>query len=194
VDQQAAVETSDRKLMRRFAPIVVFTALFSAATAVAQQQTMVPPASPTIGASGGFSAGLALPLGRLGDTHGAGYAISALVDFSAADQPFSFRAELNHQRFDVKSTAPVGVRNQHMWSLGGSLLARKPRGASSAFGLGGIGIYRATGEKVKPGVTVGGGLEVPLTFFVGIADIRVHYVLTEKKPLVTIPITLGARF
>jgi hypothetical protein len=37
-------------------------------------------------------------------------------------------------------------------------------------------------------------LEVPLTFFVGMADVRLHYVLTEGKPSLTIPITLGARF
>jgi len=179
--------------MHRFLSIA-FVATLSTATPVRAQQTMVPPASPTIGASGGFGGGIALPVGRLSDTHAAGYSVEGLVDFSAAEQPFSFRLELIYQRYDVRTTAPAGTRDKNLTSLGGSLMARRPRGASSAFFLGGIAVYRATDEGSKPGVNLGFGLEVPLTFFVGIADLRVHYVLTEKKPLVTIPITLGARF
>ena len=74
------------------------------------------------------------------------------------------------------------------------MLARSPKGGSSGFVQGGIAIYRVSGEGTKPGANVGVGLEVPLTFFIGIADIRTHIVLTEGKPAITIPITLGARF
>ena len=66
--------------------------------------------------------------------------------------------------------------------------------ASSAYFIGGIGVYRATDNGTKPGINIGAGLEVPLTFFVGMADVRVHWVMTEGRPLLTIPITLGARF
>lgn len=158
----------------------------------AQQQTR-PPASPTFGASGGGGAGIAIPVGRLSETNSAGYAVTGLVDFSAADQPYSFRGELIFQHYDRKSSV-AGSRSMNITSLGASLLARSPAGGSSGFILGGIAIYRLTGEGTKPGVNAGGGLEVPLTFFIGIADIRVHYVLTEGRPAVTIPITLGARF
>jgi hypothetical protein len=75
-----------------------------------------------------------------------------------------------------------------------SLLARTPTGASSSYLIGGIGVYRITEEGTRPGVNAGAGLEVPLTFFIGIADVRIHYVLTEGRPALTIPITLGARF
>jgi hypothetical protein len=177
----------------RFAPIAFVAVVVASAPLAAQQTTMVPPASPTIGASGGFGGGIALPVGSLGDTHAAGYSLNGLVDFSAAEQPFSFRIELIYQRYDVKGTAPAGTKNMNLTSLGGSLLARRPRGASSAFFLGGIAVYKATNSGTKPGINIGAGLEVPLTFFVGIADFRIHYVLAEK-PMVTIPITLGARF
>ena len=117
------------------------------------------------------------------------------MDFSAAEQPYSFRLELIYQRFDKESSAPVGAANMNLTSIGGSLLARRPRGASSAFLLGGIAVYHGTGgEGTKPGINVGAGLDVPLTFFVGMADVRIHFVLTDKKPLITIPVTLGARF
>lgn len=171
----------------------VLMAAFAFTTASAQQS--VPPAAPTIGASGGGGGGIAVPLGTLNKTHSAGYTLSGLVDFSAADQPYSFRAELIYQHYDRKSTAPVGTRSMNITSLGASVLARSAnKGTSSTFVIGGIGVYKLTDGGTKPGVNAGVGLEVPLTFFIGMADVRLHYILTEGKPAVTIPITLGARF
>ena len=181
--------------MHRLVPYLTGLALVAAAPLAAVAQTQaVPPAAPTIGASGGVGGGIALPVGRLLDTHQAGYVLAGLVDFSAAEQPYSFRVELIYQHYDKQSGALPGTPNKNITSLGGSLLARRPRGAASAYVIGGIAVYRATGDGTKPGVTTGLGLDVPLTFFVGMADIRVHLILTEKKPLVTIPVTLGARF
>lgn len=172
---------------------LVFAASIVAATGAGAQQT-VPPAAPTIGASGGFGAGIAAPIGALSETHSAGYLLTGLVDFSAADQPFSFRGEVILQHFDRKRNAPAGTESMNMVSLGLSLLARTPKQASSAYLIGGIGVYRATDNGTKPGINVGAGLEVPLTFFIGIADARIHWAMTEGRPLLTIPITLGARF
>lgn len=192
MDQQAGLVTFHPDFdMHRLALVV--TALVTLSSATGAQQS-VPPAAPTIGASGGVGAGIAIPVGRLSDTHSAGYTMSGLVDFSAADQPYSFRAEIIFQHYDRKSAAPAAVRSMNMTSLGASILARSPQGGSSGFVIGGIAIYKLTGEGTKPGANAGVGLDVPLTFFVGMADVRVHYVLTEGKPAVTIPITLGARF
>ena len=169
-------------------------ALFVAAVTAGAQQT-VPPASPTIGASGGVGGGIAIPIGWIADDHAAGYTFSGLVDFSAAEQPYSFRAELIYQRYDRKASAAATVHDLNITSLGASVLARSPNSrGSSAFALGGIAIYHVTDLGTRPGVNAGIGLEVPLTYFVGIADVRVHYVLTESRPAITIPITLGARF
>lgn len=181
--------------MKRLIVPVSVAALVAASVATAQQPATIPPAAPTIGASGGLGAGIAMPLGRLNETHAAGYTLSGLVDFSAAEQPYSFRAELIYQHFDRKLAAPPATRNMNMWSLGASLLARAAqKQASSGYVIGGIAVYRMTDEGTKPGVNAGIGLEVPLTFFVGIADVRVHYVLSDGRPGLTIPITLGARF
>lgn len=177
--------------MNRIALLVTLAAV---AVAPLRAQQTVPPAAPTIGASGGFGAGIAIPVAALAETHAAGYTLAGLVDFSAAEQPFSFRAELIYQHFDRKRNAPVGTEGMNMWSLGASLLSRTPRRASSVFFIGGIGVYRATDNGTKPGLNAGAGLEVPLTFFVGMADIRAHWVMTEGRQLLTIPITLGARF
>lgn len=178
--------------MHRFACLVLIAAVSMGPAADAQQT--VPPAAPTIGASAGFGGGIAIPVGRLSETHAAGYTLAGLIDFSAAEQPYSFRAELIYQRYDRKSSAPAGTRSANILSLGASLLARRAKQASSAFLLGGIAVYRVTDNGAKPGVNAGAGLEVPLTFFIGMADIRLHVVLTEPRPTLTIPITLGARF
>jgi hypothetical protein len=176
--------------MHRIARLLLISAAAIATPAIAQQT--VPPAAPTIGASGGVGGGIAIPVGRLSDTHTAGYTLAGLVDFSAAEQPFSFRAELIYQRFDRKSSAAVNDMN--VLSLGASLLARRTKQAASTYALGGIAVYRPTDQGTKPGLTAGFGIEVPLTYFIGFADVRLHYVLTERNPLLTIPITLGARF
>jgi hypothetical protein len=173
---------------------LVFAAVIAVASPAFAQQT-VPPAAPTIGASGGVGGGIAVPLGTLNKTHSAGYTLSGLVDFSAAEQPYSFRAELLFQHYDRKSSAPVGTSSMNITSLGASVLARSAnKGASSSFVIGGIGVYKLTDRGTKPGVNAGVGLEVPLTFFIGMADVRLHYILTDGSPAITIPITIGARF
>jgi hypothetical protein len=61
--------------------------------------------------------------------------------------------------------------------------------------LGGIAVYHMSDHLgTKPGINAGIGIEVPLTQFIGMADIRAHYVLTDGKPIMTIPVTLGVRF
>jgi hypothetical protein len=179
--------------MHRFAGLLLIAAIALAVPRGVGAQQPVPPAAPTIGASGGLGGGIAIPIGTLSRTNAAGYTLSGLVDFSAADQPYSFRTELIYQRYDRKASV-AAARDMNILSLGASLLARNTSKASSAFVLGGIAIYRLTDNGTKPGVNGGLGLEVPLTFFVGMADVRLHYVLTEGKPMLTIPITLGARF
>src|SRR5688500_18737869 len=107
--------------MHRLASVLIALALLG--PRVSAQQT-VPPAAPTIGPSAGLAAGIAIPVGSLTDTHAAGYALAGMVDFSAADQPYSFRAELTFQHYDHKDLAPPGTNHMNIWSLGGSLLAR----------------------------------------------------------------------
>lgn len=152
-----------------------------------------PPASPTFGASAGGGAGIAIPVGRLSETNTAGYSFTALVDFSAAEQPYSFRGEFLYQHYDRKR-ATAGTETKNVVSFGAALLARSNVGVSSGYLIGGIGVYRPTDEGTKPGLNAGAGLEVPLTFFIGIAEVRAHWVMTEGRSVVTVPITLGARF
>jgi len=178
--------------MNRLVCVVLIASVAIASSGSAQQQSR-PPASPTFGASAGGGAGIAIPVGRLSETNTAGYTFTGLVDFSAADQPYSFRGEVMYQHYDRKRST-AGTTTKNILSFGAALLARSNVGASSGYVIGGIGIYRPTDEGTKPGLNAGVGLEVPLTFFIGIAEIRAHWVMTEGRPAVTLPITLGARF
>jgi hypothetical protein len=178
--------------MKRLAYAALIAGVAMSSTVSAQQQTR-PPASPTFGASAGGGAGIAIPVGRLSETNTAGYTFMGLVDFSAADQPYSFRGEVIYQHYDRKRNV-TGTESKNVLSFGAALLARSNVGASSGYVIGGIGVYRPTDEGTKPGVSAGVGLEVPLTFFIGMAEIRAHWVMTEGRPVVTLPITLGARF
>src|SRR5688500_2381575 len=101
--------------MRRLVCLALVAVFTTAAVASAQQT--VPPAAPTIGASGGFGGGIAIPIGRLADTHSAGYSLSGLIDFSAAEQPYSFRMELIYQRYDRKRSVVAGIRDMNITSL-----------------------------------------------------------------------------
>src|SRR4051812_40295238 len=51
----------------------------------------------------GASAAIAIPAGRLGDDHAAGYGIGGLVEFGFPNQPYALRAEGSFQRFALKS-------------------------------------------------------------------------------------------
>src|SRR5688572_24060125 len=107
--------------MNRLAYVALIAGVAMSSTVSAQQQTR-PPASPTFGASAGGGAGIAIPLGRLSETNTAGYSFTGLVDFSAADQPYSFRAEVIYQHYDRKRAA-TGSTSKNILSFGASLLA-----------------------------------------------------------------------
>ena len=108
--------------MKRLVCAVLVAGVTVSSTAGAQETR--PPASPTFGASAGGGAGIAIPVGRLGESNTAGYTFTGLVDFSAADQPYSFRAEVVYQHYDRKRST-VGTSSKNILSFGASLLAHE---------------------------------------------------------------------
>src|SRR4051812_2860748 len=51
----------------------------------------------------GGTLGIALPAGRLGDEHAAGYHIGGLLEFAVPGQAYALRAEGMYERFALKS-------------------------------------------------------------------------------------------
>ena len=140
----------------------------------------------------GVTAGIALPLGRLSDDHAAGYALGGVIEYAVSGQPYSLRGEALAQHFALKS-GHVGD-DANVLSLGTTIVYRLQKSATQTFVSGGIAIYHATHEGTRPGINVGTGVEIPLTGFSAVADARVHVMLADGRPLLTLPLTVGVRF
>ena len=141
----------------------------------------------------GATAGIAIPLGRIADDHAAGYALGGLVEYAVTGQAYSLRGEGLYQRFALKSARTVG-KDANLFSLGATIVYRLQQSTAQPFVAGGIAIYNATDEGTRPGFNAGGGIEIPLTGFSATAEVRLHVMLAESRPVLTLPLTVGVRF
>ena len=188
----------------------LLAASVSLAGAAAAQTSGPPATSAAAGAPAttyyplyGATLGIAIPAGRLADDHGAGYAIGGLVEFAVPNQPYALRAEGTFQRVPLKS-GRVGS-DVSVLSFGPTVLYQVQMTPTQTYLTGGIAIYHATTEKsptgaeisaggTRPGFNFGAGIGFPLTGFSAIAEARMHVMLSEGKPILTLPLTVGARF
>lgn len=141
----------------------------------------------------GVSAAIAIPAGRLGDDHAAGYGIGGLVEFGFPNQPYALRAEGMFQRFALKSGRTVG-KDVSLVNLGPTIVYRMNQTPAETFLTGGIAIYHATDEGTRPGFNFGTGIGFPLTDFSALAEIRLHVMLADGKPVLALPLSVGVRF
>ena len=141
----------------------------------------------------GGTLGIAIPAGRLGDDHSAGYAIGGLVEFAVPNQAYALRAEAMYQRFSLKKGRTVGD-DVGLFSVGPTIVYRLQQTPAETFLTGGIAIYNATDEGTRPGFNVGAGLGFPLTDFSALAEIRLHVMLADGKPVLSLPLSVGVRF
>ena len=142
----------------------------------------------------GVSAGISIPAGRLGDDHAAGYGIGGLVEFAVPNQAYALRAEAMFQRFALKKGRTTG-RDVSLFSIGPTIMYQlRPPPAASTFLTGGIAIYNASGEGTRPGFNVGTGIGFPLTDFSALAEVRLHVMLAEGKPVLALPLSVGVKF
>ena len=140
----------------------------------------------------GVTAGIALPVGRIADDHGAGYALGALVEYAVAGQPYALRGELTYQRFNHKAGHDVDDTN--LTSLGATVVFKNAATPSNTFATAGIAIYHANDLGTRPGVNAGGGVEIPLQGFSATGEARLHVMLADGRPAITLPITVSIRF
>ena len=140
----------------------------------------------------GATAGIAIPIGRLADDHAAGYLVGGLVEYGVTGQPYALRGELLFQRFALKRNR-VGD-NVNLVSLGSTIVYKLQQSPTNTFVTGGIAIYSGTGLGTRPGANVGTGIEIPLTGFSATGEARLHLMLADGKPVITVPLTVGVRF
>ena len=139
----------------------------------------------------GVTAGIAIPVGRLSDDHAAGYLVGGVVEYAVSGQPYSLRGEATYQRFALKDGRDGDDIN--MLSLGTTIVYRLQR-EPTPFVSAGIAIYNATREGTRPGFNIGTGVEIPLTGFSAVAEARLHVMLADGRPIMTLPLSVGVRF
>ncbi len=140
----------------------------------------------------GATAGIAIPIGRLADDHAAGYLVGGLVEYGVTGQPYALRGELLFQRFALKRNR-VGD-DVNLFSLGSTIVYKLQQSPTNTFITGGIAIYSGTGLGTRPGANAGTGIEIPLTGFSATGEARVHLMLSDGRPVITLPLTVGVRF
>jgi hypothetical protein len=141
----------------------------------------------------GGTAGVAIPIGRLADDHAAGYLVGGLVEYGVIGQPYALRGELLFQRFSLKS-GRVG-ESVNLFSFGPTIVYKLQAAPTNTFLTGGIAIYTANaGIGTRPGFNGGAGVEIPLTGFSATGEARLHLMLADGKPVISLPLTVGVRF
>ena len=141
----------------------------------------------------GGTAGVAIPIGRLADDHAAGYLLGGLVEYGVIGQPYALRGELLFQRFSLKS-GRVG-ESVNLFSFGPTIVYRLQATPTNTFLTAGIAIYTANaGIGTRPGFNGGAGVEIPLTGFSATGEARLHLMLADGKPVISLPLTIGVRF
>jgi hypothetical protein len=140
----------------------------------------------------GVTAGIAIPVGRIADDHGAGYALGGLVEYAVQGQPYALRGELLYQRFNTKAGRTAD--NTNLTSLGATVVFKNSVAPSNTFVTAGIAIYHANDLGTRPGVNAGGGVEIPLQGFSATGEARLHLMLADGRPALTLPLTVGIRF
>jgi outer membrane protein with beta-barrel domain len=141
----------------------------------------------------GVSGAIAIPAGRLGDDHAAGYGIGGLVEFGFPNQPYALRAEAMFQHFSLKSGRTTGS-DVSLFNIGPTIVYRMNQTPAETFLTGGIAIYHATDEGSRPGFNIGAGIGFPLTDFSALAEARLHVMLADGKPVLALPLSVGVRF
>jgi hypothetical protein len=172
-------------------------ALTCALAAPGAAQTSGPGSTPPVGniytPLYGATAGIAIPVGRLADDHAAGYLLGGLVEYGVTGQPYALRGELLFQRFTLKS-GRIGD-NVNLFSLGSTIVYKMQQTPTNTFLTGGIAIYTAnSGFGTRPGFNAGTGVEIPLTGFSATGEARLHLMLADGRPVITLPLTVGVRF
>jgi hypothetical protein len=149
----------------------------------------------------GAMAGITLPGGKLAEDHTAGYGFGGTIEYAVAGQPYSLRGEATYERFPLRS-GHAG-HDTNLLSLGSTVVFRlqesggvptSQRASGGTFVSGGIGVYNATDDGTRPGFNLGGGVEIPLTGFSAVAEARAHFILTDARAMVAIPLTVSVRF
>ncbi|HEU4990513.1 MAG TPA: outer membrane beta-barrel protein [Gemmatimonadaceae bacterium] len=151
-------------------------------------------------AQGGLSAGhlgaafgVSFPTGQLAHAHASGFHLAGLAEYEAPGQDMGVRGELFYERFGAKA----GAGGARAVQAGAAIVDAVYHFQGTSFHpylIGGMGLYRVTGNGSRPGFNAGAGIRIPLSGMTAFFEARLHKVLTDGSSYLTLPVSFGLSF
>lgn len=151
----------------------------------------------------GLSAGAAVPMGKLSDTHSTGFnAMLSLALGSGDEIPVSLRFDGAYTKFNGSTANGTTTVNAiRIFSGNVNAIVSIPGGEIiRPYFLGGGGVFNMKSDAANSasstdfGMTGGIGVGIDLSGFNTFAEARIHHVFTENQPTRFAPIVFGILF
>ncbi len=150
----------------------------------------------------GISAGAAVPMGKLSDTHSTGFNTMISLGFGGGDEiPVSLRFDGAYTKFNGSTTNGVAVSGIRVLSGNVNAIVSIPGGEIiRPYILGGGGVFNmkssAAGSNSSTdfGLTGGVGMGLDLSGFNTFAEARIHHIFTANGATRFAPIVFGILF
>ena len=150
----------------------------------------------------GLSAGAAVPMGKLSDTHSTGFNTMVSLGFGGGEEiPVSLRFDGAYTKFNGSTTNGTTVEGLRVWSGNVNAIVSVPGGeVIRPYVLGGGGVFNikssAAGASSATdfGFTGGVGIGFDLSGFNTFAEARVHHIFTSNGATRFAPIVFGILF
>lgn len=150
----------------------------------------------------GLSAGAAIPLGKLSDTHSTGFNTMVSLGFGGGDDiPVSLRFDGAYTKFNGSITNGTTVAGLRIFSGNVNAIVNIPGGdIVHPYLLGGGGVFNMKSSAANSnsstdfGLTGGVGIGLDLSGFNTFAEARIHHVFTQNGATRFAPIVFGILF
>ena len=150
----------------------------------------------------GLSAGAAVPMGKLSDTHSTGFNTMLSLGFGGGEEiPVSLRFDGAYTKFNGSTTNGTSVPGLRIWSGNVNAIVSIPGGeVIRPYILGGGGVFNMKSSAADAnsstdfGLTGGVGIGLDLSGFNTFAEARIHHIFTENGATRFAPIVFGILF
>jgi hypothetical protein len=150
----------------------------------------------------GLSAGAAVPMGKLSDTHSTGFNTMLSLGFGGSEElPVSLRFSGAYTKFNGSTSNGTTVPGLRIFNGSVDAIISMPGGeVIRPYVLGGGGVFNmkssATGANSSTdfGLTGGVGVGLDLSGFNTFAEARIHHIFTENGATRFAPIVFGILF
>jgi opacity protein-like surface antigen len=150
----------------------------------------------------GLSAGAAVPMGKLSDTHTTGFNAMLSLGFGGGEEiPVSLRFDGAYTKFNGSTTNGTTVNGIRIWSGNVNAIVSVPGGeVIRPYVLGGGGVFNMKSSAANSssstdfGLTGGVGVGLDLSGFNTFAEARIHHIFTANGATRFAPIVFGILF